>query len=77
MSKFCYQGKTYEVPSVEYRDTDIVAEVMTCPAVFGCGPLLKNQNCIGVKCCNCIFSHYNSEARLEYLKMKGIVKNGK
>ena len=74
MSKFYYQGDTYEVPPVEYCDVDIVKESVTRNSTCSCSSLLKSHACTNVSCGDCIFSFYNPEARLEYLKTKGILK---
>lgn len=74
MSKFYYQDKEYEVPPAEHRDIDVVTKAITNDSECSCSGVVKGGNCEGVMCWDCVFSSRNPEARLEYLKMKGIVK---
>lgn len=74
MSKFYYQDRTYEVPSAGYHDIDTVVRSLKYVTPCNCSELVDDPHCEGVFCWDCIFSSHNPEARLEYLKMKGIVK---
>lgn len=74
MRKFYYQDKPYEVPPVEYRDNHTVTETLELRPACSCSALLKNHQCREIMCEDCIFSLYNSEARLEYLKTEGYLK---